>query len=369
MKKASVGIFITSILLLAIGLIIVMSASSTFSETKFDSTFRMFNSHAAKVGVGIFLLIFASFINYNWYKRIIKPIFLITVALLVVTLIVATTIKGAGRWIPLGPFSFQPSDLAKYALVMYLAAMIEQKGENIKNLQQGFLPCLIWIFIVSGLVILQPNVSNGALILVVSLVILYVGNANWKHVTVTSLIGIGAFVLIILLYPHARARISAFISPDKNFQVQQAIIGLGSGGLQGVGIGQSRQNNLFLPESYGDFIFAICGEELGFIGSMAIMSLFILIFLLGLVIAIKAPDKFGQILAFGISFTIFIHAFVNMAVASGIWPTTGLPLPFISYGGTSIFVVCFVTGILINIGIINSAILRADVPIPARAVR
>ncbi|MDP4114848.1 MAG: putative peptidoglycan glycosyltransferase FtsW [Bacteroidota bacterium] len=369
MKKASVGIFILSILLLAIGLIIVMSASSTFSETKFDSTFRMFGSHVAKVAIGIICLLACTFIDYRLYKKIIKVGFLATVVLLVITLFIASNVKGAGRWIHLGFFTFQPSDIAKYALIMYLAALIERKGDDIKDLKKGFLPCLVWILLVAGLVIIQPNVSNGALILGISLIVLFVGNAQWKHVAITGVIGIACIALVILVYPHARARISSFISPENNHQVQQAIIGLGSGGLQGVGVGHSRQNNLFLPESYGDFIFAICGEELGFIGSILIMSLFVLFFFLGLVIAKKAPDKFGQILAFGISFTILVYACVNMAVASGAFPTTGLPLPFISYGGTSTFVVCGATGILINIGIVNSAVLKARAAQPAGAMR
>ena len=369
MKRASVGIFILSILLIAIGLIVVMSASSTFSETKFDNIFSMFGKHVIKVAIGILCLIACSFIDYRSYKKFIKPFFLGTIGLLVITLFIAVSAKGAGRWIHLGFFTFQPSDIAKYALVMYLAALIERKGDDIKDLHKGFLPCFIWVLIVAGLVLVQPNVSNGALIMAISLIILFVGNANWKHVAVTGLIGIACLALVILVYPHARARINSFVSTQDNHQVQQAIIGLGSGGLQGVGIGQSRQNNLFLPESYGDFIFAICGEELGFIGSIMIMSLYIIFFLLGLVIAKKAPDRFGQLLAFGISFTILVYAFVNMAVASGAFPTTGLPLPFISYGGTSTFVVCAATGVLINIGIVNAAILKASAAQPVGAMR
>ena len=369
MKKASVGIFILSILLIAIGLIVVMSASSTFSETKFDNIFSMFGKHVIKVAIGLMFLIGCSFIDYRYYKKYIKPVFLFTIGLLVITLFIAMSAKGAGRWIRLGFFTFQPSDIAKYALVMYLAVLIERKGNDIKDLHKGFLPCLIWVLIVSGLVLIQPNVSNAALILGISLIILFVGNADWRHVAVTGIIGIACLALVILVYPHARARIASFVSTQDNPQVQQAIIGLGSGGLQGVGIGQSRQNNLFLPESYGDFIFAICGEELGFIGSLMIMSLYIIFFLLGLVIAKKAPDRFGQLLAFGISFTIFMYALVNIAVASGTFPTTGLPLPFISYGGTATFVVCAATGILINIGIVNSAILKAGTAQPAGVKR
>jgi cell division protein FtsW len=188
---------------------------------------------------------------------------------------------------------------------------------------------------------------------------LYVGGAKFTHIAASSasLIAVGGSLAMI--FAHSRARILGFINSlsnggDINMQVKQAIYGLGSGGLLGVGIGNSKQNNLFLPEAYGDFIFAILGEETGFVGVITILLFYMALFVAGILVAKKAKDKFGQMLAFGISFSILISAFINAAVATGLFPTTGLPLPFISYGGTSIIFLSASVGILLNIAILNT---------------
>ncbi len=359
MKKLAVIIFLDAFILMLLGLIIVMSASSTYSEFKFDSLFHLFNSHLFKVLFGIVLMTAFSFVPYEIYKDFSKPMIFGIAFLLIVTLIVAPSIKGADRWIRFGVFSFQPADVAKLVLLIHLAALLESKKEILGSFKEGFFYLFFWVLLISALILVQPNVSNGILLIVVSLAMLYVGGAKLKHIFISAFGCLIAGAAIAMIMPHSRIRILTFLNSAQhggapNIQVKQALLGLGSGGIFGVGMGHSLQSNLFLPEAYGDFIFAILGEELGFVGSVIVLAGFLILFLSGIIIAKKAKDTFGQLLAFGITFSIIIYTFVNVAVASGLVPTTGLPLPFISYGGTSLTFLCISVGILINIAIANS---------------
>jgi cell division protein FtsW len=354
MKKLAAVVFFSSILLLLIGLVMVLTASSAYSSIKFDNLFTLFNSHVIKVIVGIFFMGIFCFVPYEIYKEYSKPaIFLITL-LLVATLIFAPTIKGSGRWINLGFISFQPADAAKLFLIIHLARLIDAKKELLKDFKYGFMYLFIWVIIIASLIILQPNISNAILLIFISLVILYVGGAKFTHILSSSVVCIILGLIAAMIYPHSRGRILSYINSietggDINIQVKQALLGLGSGGIFGIGMGHSRQSNLFLPEAYGDFIFAILGEELGFIGSVTVLTAYLILFTAGILIAKKAKDTFGQLLAFGITFSILVYAFINISVSTGLIPTTGLPLPFISYGGTSLIFLCISIGILINI--------------------
>lgn len=359
MKKLALTVFFETFALMLLGLIIVMSASSTYSAFKFESTFYLFNSHLIKVFIGLFCLIAFCFIPYEIYKYYSKWALIGVIIILLMTLFFAPNIKGAGRWLDLGIITVQPADIAKLVLIIHLAALIEQKQEFINDFKQGYLYTFIWIMLVSSLIFIQPNISTGILLVIISLILLYVGGAKFKHIALSSLFSIFLAGGFAMLFTHSRSRILAFIKTlgdggDLNIQVKQALYGLGSGGITGVGIGNSKQNNLFLPEAYGDFIFAILGEEMGFIGSALILTLYLILFIAGILIAKKAKDRFGQLLAFGITFSVTIYAFVNVAVTTGLFPTTGLPLPFISYGGTSIIFLSISIGILINIAIMNS---------------
>ncbi len=361
MKKLALIIFFDAFVLMLLGLIIVMSASSTYSEFKFDSLFHLFNSHFFKVILGILFMILFSFIPYDIYKEFSKPAILGISLILLVTLFVAPDIKGAGRWIHLGFFSFQPADVAKLILIIHLAALLESKKELLGNFKEGFLYLFFWTILISALILVQPNVSNGVLLIFVSLILLYVGGAKFKHIFISALGCLIAGAIVAMLFAHSRARILTFINStqhggEPNIQVKQALLGLGSGHIFGMGMGQSLQSNLFLPEAYGDFIFAILGEELGFIGAAIVMMSYLVLFFAGILVAKKAKDRFGQLLAFGITFSTVVYAFVNIAVATGLVPTTGLPLPFISYGGTSLIFLCISIGILVNIALSNSMV-------------
>lgn len=364
MKKLAAAIFFDSFLLILLGLIIVLSASSTYSALKFESSFTLFNSHVFKVLAGIVLMGAFSFVPYELYKEYSKPAIFGITFILFVTLIISPDIKGAGRWINLGFVSFQPADAAKLILIMHLASLIEDKKDIIGNFKHGFLYMFIWVAVIAGLILLQPNISNGILIVFISLALLYVGGAKLRHIFSASFFCFITGTAAAMIFPHSRGRILTFIESimnggDINIQVKQALLGLGSGGIFGVGMGHSRQSDLFLPEAYGDFIFAVLGEELGLIGSVSVLVFYVVFFIAGILIAKKAKDEFGQLLAFGITFTVIIYAFINIAVAVGLVPTTGLPLPFISYGGTSLIFMCISVGILINIAI-SSGMVQKD---------
>ncbi|MGB5288972.1 MAG: putative peptidoglycan glycosyltransferase FtsW [Ignavibacteriaceae bacterium] len=358
MKKLGLTIFFDSFALMLLGLLIVMSASSTYSVFKFDSVFYLFNSHLFKVFIGIAAIILFAFIPYDIYRSLSKPVIIATTILLVVTLFFAQDIKGAGRWLNLGIISIQPADIARLVLIVHLAVLIEDKANVLDNYRHGFLYLFIWIMSISGLIMLQPNISSGIMLIFISLVLIYAGGAKFKHIITSTLLSGFVIGLASMIFPHSRSRILSYVNSiinggDLNFQVKQALYSLGSGGIFGVGIGNSMQSNLFLPEAYGDFIFAILGEELGLIGSITVLLAYLILFVAGILVAKKAKDRFGQLLAFGITISIVFYAFVNVAVTTGVLPTTGLPLPFISYGGTSMIFLCISVGILINIAFTN----------------
>ncbi len=360
MKKLAATIFFDALILMLLGLVLVMSASTTYSVFKFESVFYLFNSHLGKVGLGFLCMVIFSAIPYEYYKEFAKPIIILTAIVLVITLIVAPSYKGAARWLNLGFISFQPADAAKLALIIYLAAFIEDRGEQLKDFKEGFMVALGWTLLIAVLILIQPNFSNAALILVLSLTILLIGGARIKHILLSgSLLAAMALGSVMIFFSHARTRILSYIEGyffggELHLQIKQALFGLGSGGIWGIGLGNSKQSNLFLPEAYGDFIFAVLGEELGLAGALAVLLSYLILFIAGILVAKKAKDRFGQLLAFGITFSIIIYAFINISVATGLIPITGLPLPFISYGGTSVLFHGISIGMIINVALTNA---------------
>lgn len=366
MKKSAFIVALVSIFFCVVGSAFVMSASTTYSNTNFESLFHLFNSHIARVGLGLIFLAGFAVIPYDTYKHLSKGLIIAVTILLAYTLYSAPEIKGSGRWIHIWFFSFQPSDLARLFLIIHLAALIEKKGDSIQNVKVLFLHLFFWVLVISVLIFFQPNISNGLIIIFISLSMIFVGGAKTKHIFATLLGSLLTAISFAMIFSHSRRRIVTFVHSilyggEINDQVKQALYALGSGGWLGQGLGNSQQSNLFLPESYGDFIFAIVGEEVGFAGTVIILTGYFLIFFFGLLIAKNARDTFGQLLAFGISFSIIVNALINIAVTTGMFPTTGIPLPFISYGGTSIIITCSAVGILVNIAIMNAK-YAAQVP-------
>lgn len=358
MKFYSIMIFFLTILLILIGLVIVLTASSSFSAKEYGDSFYMFKEHLYKVGLAIVAFLIAAVIPYEFYKYISRFLIVAIVIALIVTLFFAVDKKGAARWLTIFGLQFQPTDAAKLLLIIHLSYLLDKKEEYINEFGRGFLPLIIWTLLVAGLIILQPNVSNAILIVLTSLILIFVGGASTKHVATTLSIFAFAAISIAMLYPHAQKRLltyinSVFYGGENNIQVQQALVSLGSGGIIGVGVGNSKQNNLFLPEAYGDFIFGIIGEQIGLFGTVGVLLTFLAFIFYGIKISKRTSDRFGQLLALGITLMIGVFALVNILVSIGLLPTTGLPLPFISYGGTSILFNSIGAGILLNIAIIN----------------
>ncbi len=358
MKKLSILILFLTIILILIGLVVVLTASSSISAIKYGDSFYMFKLHLTRVLWSVPVFLIALLLPYDFYKYISKYLIIFIFLLLILTLFVAAERKGASRWISIMGFQFQPTDPAKLFLIIHLSYLLEKKDEYLKEFIRGYLPQLFWISVISFLIFIQPNISNALLISLVSIILLYVGGASRKHIILTfSTISIPA-ISFMMMFNHSRERLLGFINSifyggEVNIQVKQALVSLGSGGIFGVGLGNSRQNNLFLPEAYGDFIFGILGEQFGILGTLLVILIYIILVVSGFKVAKLTRDKFGQMLAFGISLHIGVFALANIMVNLGLLPTTGLPLPFISYGGTSIIFYVMSIGILINIAYMN----------------
>lgn len=349
------------ILLSVVGLMLfsvafVYSASSSFSMVKFGSSEKLFWNHALRVLIGLAAIIIFARIDYHRWEKFTTPILLLALCCLVFVLVSGARINGAARWIHFGFINFQPSEFVKFALVLHIAALAAAAKDYISDFRTGMLPLLLWILITCGLVAAQPNLSTASVIFLITAIIMFVGNAPLKKL---GIIAGGGFVIAAIYAvsaPYRLKRILAFTGYGKgttsevvNYQLQQAILAFGNGGIFGVGPGQSLQRDFFLPESYGDFVFAVVGEEYGFIGVLLILTAFGIILWRGINVAKNAPDLFGRLLAVGITVTLALYAFINAGVTCGILPTTGLPMPFISYGGSSVFFSAAAVGTLLNI--------------------
>ncbi len=352
MKKYSFALFFFAAITMAFGLVILLSASSIYSVQIRSNMFAIFFGQFIKAIGGIFLMIIFASIPYQRYKDFSKIAMMLIIVVLILTITVMHPIANVRRWFKLGPILFQPAEIAKLILVVHLAKLLEDKSEWLHDFKEGLRYPLFWIFVTTVLVVAQKSVSNSVIILSTSLIMLFVAGANWKHLA-SGIVATGVPVLgFMMMFSHSRARIYAFFG-DGSLQLRQALISLGSGGIFGLGFGNSKQRNLHLPEAYGDFIFSIVGEETGLIGALLTILLFVTIFVIGMIIAKNAKDKFGQLLGFGIAVSFLLHAVIHVCVSTGLMPTTGIPLPLYSYGGTSLLVICASLGILMNIGFSN----------------
>jgi cell division protein FtsW len=339
--------------LMVISLGVVYSASAEWAYARYENQNHYLDLHAIKILLSIGALFAGLSIPYRVYKKLAKPALIIAIAFLAVTLILGGETKGAVRWLHYGGLGFQPSEFAKFTLLFYLCALLTVKGETIRDLKKGFIPAMVWVGIVTLLVMLQPNFSTAAMIIILSIMILFVGGVRFSHLTATMGCLIPVLAGYVLIAPYRLQRMKLFMQSRTNgranYQLWQGMIGFGNGGIFGVGPGESRQRDLFLPESYNDFVYSIIGEEYGFIGAVFILAVFLFIMIRGYKIAKNAKDDFGRYLAIAITGTITLYAVVNACVALGIFPTTGLPMPFISYGGSALLMTAFGAGVLLNI--------------------
>lgn len=351
-----ITLFVVLVLMVA-STVVVYSASSTWAMQKMQSASGLVNKHIAKILIGLVVMFFAINMDYKKYKPLTKWVLIGSIFLLAATRVLGGEVKGAARWLSIGGFSLQPSEIAKFALLFHLAYLLSNKREKLADFKTGFMPLMIWIGLVVVFVMIQPNFSTGSMIFLLGMILVFVGGARIKHVFLSLCGLIPALLIYMVSAPYRMKRILSYVgfgsdetvTSTANYQLLQGIIGFGNGGIFGVGMGQSKQRDLFLPESYGDFIFSIVGEEYGLIGTIIFMGLFLMILLRGLKIAKYAPDDFGKYLAIGITSTIVLYAVANALVTLGLAPTTGVPMPFVSYGGTAIIFSSFAVGVLLNI--------------------
>jgi cell division protein FtsW len=360
MKKSSVKmgnvdfILLSSIMILvAIGVVMVFSASSYSAFFKLnDSMYYLKRQGLFAVG-GIFIMALIIRTDYHKLKGITNILMIITIVLLIVVFF-TPEVNGSQRWLKIGPFGLQPSEIAKYVVVLYMAKSLEYKGEKIKSFVYGILPYLMVSGFYAALILMEPNLSIATVIMMVTMIVLFVAGARWLHFF--EILGmVGALgVLGILLAPYRFERFKSFLDPwadpkDTGYQLIQSLLAFGSGGITGVTLGRSRQKAYYIPEPHTDFIFSIIGEELGLIGCTLIIILFLVLIWRGIRTAMRAKDTYGTLLAIGTTSVIAVQAIINIAVVTGSMPVTGVPLPFISYGGSALMVNLMAMGILLNI--------------------
>lgn len=327
------------------------------------SSTHLLNLHLIKVVVSVGIMIIAARVPYTVYPKITKIVLIIALIFLIATLAFGGEVKGASRWLRFGGIGFQPSEFARFALIFHLCAFLAQKKDRLDDFKNTLVPTLIWIGGTTLLVFLQPNFSTGAMILLISFILLYLGGVRLRHLCAITISAIPLIVLYVISAPYRLQRVIGFIHSttkgiELSYQVKQAIVGFGNGGLFGVGPGNSLQRDFFLPESYGDFVYAIAGEEYGFIGAILILLIFAFIVLRGFRIAKKTQNDFGRLLALGITVAVGLYGLVNAAVTTHLLPTTGLPMPFVSYGGSSLLFTAFAIGVLLNISTYTDIRLR-----------
>lgn len=345
------------LILLFIGLVAISSAGIAVSQSKFGDPYHYFK-HQLFYGAipGLIAMFVVSKINYKIWKKVAAPFFVGAVISLVLVLISAhgLELKGAKRWIMLGPISFQPTEMVKLAVIIYLAALLAKKGKSIKDFSESVIPFVVAMGIVGVLILLQPDVGTLGSILFIALAMFFLAGASLKHIAGLISVGIGLLAVMIKLEPYRMNRFLAFMNPSIDpqgigWQVKQAAIAVGSGGIFGVGLGHSHQKFSYLPEVVGDSIFAVISEEMGMVGAIIIVLLFAMLVLRGFRLAKKAPDRFSSFLILGVSLWIIFQAFINIMAIIGLMPLTGIPLPFISYGSTSLVFLLIGVGIVLNI--------------------
>lgn len=345
--------------LVLFGLLSVYSASS-FAAQKAglpDSYFLV--SQLARAALGAVVLFVATFVDYGVYRRFAWPILVTIAAMLVIVVLPFTTEiapirNGARRWITLGPVSFQPSEFAKVAVVIWVAALADKKQALLGNFREGLLPFLVVLAPVLALILVEPHLSATLITTCLAAVVLFAAGARLRHFVMLAAPVIPLLWFVVRSNSYQLQRILAFLNPEADvtgvgYQLQQARIAIGAGGALGVGFGESSQKLQYLPEPQNDFIFPIIAEEWGFLGAGLLVVAFLFWTLLGFRIAASAPDLFGRLLAIGLTGVVAIGAFLHMGITMGVLPTTGVSLPFISAGGTGIVVALGVTGVLLNI--------------------
>ncbi|QAY68314.1 stage V sporulation protein E [Paenibacillus protaetiae] len=343
-------------LILAIGLIMVYSASAVLAFHDYGDRFYFVKRQLLFAGLGVGALFFTMNISYTVWQKWSKLFLIICFVLLIIVLIpgIGVVRGGARSWLGISSFGIQPSEFMKLAMVLFLSKWLSEKQQNITQFTRGLLPPLGLVLLAFGLIMMQPDLGSGTVMVGASLILIYTAGARIRHLASLGLLGAAGLVGLILAAPYRLKRITAFLDPwsdplGSGYQIIQSLYAIGPGGLVGLGLGMSRQKYSYLPEPQTDFIFSIVSEELGFIGASALILLFLILIWRGIRTAIAAPDTFGSLLAVGITGIIGVQVLINIGVVIGMMPVTGITLPLVSYGGSSLTLLLTALGILLNI--------------------
>lgn len=347
-------LLVGAILLIVMGLAMVYSSSVIIAIHEHQDGLYYLKRQMVWLFLGVAALLIGRSCDYQLWERIANLLFAAAIILLILTLLFGKEVNGSRRWLMLGPLSFQTSEFMKIALVVYLAKLLSQRKERIKDLKDGFLPPIIITGITACLIIMQPHLGMALIMCIVAGVMVFMAGARVKYFLYLLAVIIPLLYILIFIVGYGRERVLSFINPwadplEKGYHIIQSMIAIGSGGLLGKGPGDSYQKLFYLPYPYTDFIFAIIGEELGFLGAGLVVILFLWLCIFGIKISINSGDYFGRLLGIGLVVTIVVQAIINMGVTTGILPITGLPLPFISYGGSGLFFSLWSLGIILNI--------------------
>ncbi len=355
--KMDLTFFFILLIILTVGLVMLFSASYIFANTYYGNSYHFIIKQAGFAVVGVALMLLISKIDYHFIRKFAIPLYLIILLFLFIMLLLPPMMAGTGvkRWFSLGPINFQPSEIAKFAVILILAHLIAANQKLMKTFKFGFLFLGLVVGAVCILVVLEPHLSATVLIFLIGAVMMVVGGLQLRYVF--AALGIAAAGVIAVLsgvVKYAQDRITFWLDPwaapvGEGYQTIQSLLSIGSGGWVGRGLGQSRQKHLWVPEPHNDFIFSIVCEELGVIGAMIIVILFCLLMWRGFVIAMKAPDKFGSLLAFGLTFQVALQMTLNILVVTNTIPNTGISLPFFSYGGTSLVILLMEMGVILSV--------------------
>lgn len=339
--------------LVGLGVVMVLNVSY-FHGHEMGDTMHFLRKHLTSIGVGVVLAFLLARVPSERLRQAAYPLLVVAIVLLVAVLVPGVGVRrsGAQRWFALGPLSFQPTEIAKFAVVLYLAASLVKKGERVRELVFGVLPHCVVVGLVAVLALLEPDFGTAALVAGLLVVMLYVGGARVAHLVLLSSAVWPLLVWVVVMEPYRLARVTTFLDYTKDpqgmgFQLFQSLISFGSGGVSGVGLGQSEQKMFYLPAAHTDFIFSVIGEELGLVGACVVVALFVVVGARGLRIATRHPDGFASLLAFGTTVLIVLQGVLNVGVVLGVLPTKGLALPFVSYGGSAMMIGLAEVGVLL----------------------
>lgn len=345
-----------TLILFVLGLLIMSSASTVISDKNFGTIYGYTLRHIVYGAIGLAALFLSSRISYKVWKKLALPI--MTLALLLLALVFFPPIGiahgGASRWLNFGLFTFQPSEALKVSFILYISSWLSKKRDEDKGMLNGLLPFSIMLGIVSVFLILEPDIGTLVVIAFTAMILYFLGGGKVMQIATLLLLGLSGIFVLAELAPYRMQRFLVFLNPSLDpsgigYHLNQALIAIGSGGFWGRGFGQSLQKYNYLPEPIGDSIFAIVAEEFGFLGAVVLSGLFLFFLWRAISIARRAPDMFSKLAASGIAASVAFQAFINMAAISGLLPLTGIPLPFISYGGTALVITLFGAGIILNI--------------------